>query len=156
MRLLLLLALATTSAACAARPSETPATPATIAASAGADGERAGTEATASTGLASNDAAAGGAAEDRPAGNLVCRVINDAGSKAELFLQWEGNEAHGVLREIAPSGMVHEKKVRAERHRGMVIADDIFEKDLVVHAAVVAERGGKKVMKVDDAWSTCQ
>jgi hypothetical protein len=82
--------------------------------------------------------------------------VSTGGASTELFLEWKGDEASGVLRETAPSGMVHQKKVRAERHRGLVVADDINEKDLVVHAAVVAERNGKKVMKVEDAWSSCQ
>lgn len=91
-----------------------------------------------------------------PPGDLVCRAVRAGGGSNELFLEWHGDEARGELRESAPSGMVHHNKVRAERHQGLVVVDDLNEQDLAVHTAVVAERGGKKVMKVADAWSSCQ
>lgn len=148
MRFVLLAAFASISFACAARPAVSPASAETTAAS-----EEATPGASSATSSSSNEAAH---TEDAPAANLVCRAVSDTGKKVELFLDWEGSEAHGVLRETAPSGMVYEKKVRAERQRGVIIADDIYEQDLVVHAALVAERAGKKQIKVEDKWTTCQ
>ena len=148
MRFSILAAIASTLLACGGRP---PATPASA-----PESEPAGREAAVTSEPRAAASTPAGSSDDRPAGDLVCRAVNDTGKATELFLEWDGSEAVGVLREIAPSGMVYKKNVRAERHQGMVIADDVHEKDVVVHAAVVAERGGKKVMKVDDAWSTCQ
>lgn len=97
-----------------------------------------------------------GSNDPDPAGELVCRAVRAGGGATELFLEWNGNEARGELREIAPSGMVHHNRVRAERHQGFVIVDDVHEEDLAVHTAVVGVRDGKKVMKIADAWTSCQ
>lgn len=91
-----------------------------------------------------------------PPGDLVCRAAFAGGGTTELFLEWNGNEARGELREIAPSGMVHHNRVRAERHQGLVVVDDVHEEDLAVHAAVVAERSGTKAIRIANAWSSCQ
>lgn len=139
-------------AACAGRPPETPSHDERATEP---EPEAAQAPAPAPPEQASDDSNASASA-DRPPGDLVCRAVTTGGGATELFLKWDGNEARGVLRETAPSGMVHDKRVRAERQQGVVIADDVYEKDLVVHAAVVAERSGKKLMKVDDAWSTCE
>jgi hypothetical protein len=53
---------------------------------------------------------------------------------------------------------VYVQKVRAERMGATVVADDIFEKDLVVHAAIVREEGGKRYMRAGDdkPWLVCK
>lgn len=141
--------------ACAARPAEPPRAAEAEAAPTAQEPAAEGASTT-PAGLPAAAAAPVAADDDRPAGELVCRGVSEEGGATELFLDWKGGEADGTLREVAPSGMVHEKKVHAERQQGLVVADDIYEKDLVTHAAIVAERGGKKLMKVDNAWVRCQ
>jgi hypothetical protein len=162
MRLPLFAAAALTLLACAGRPPAAPTSAlegdATERAPVAGDAlEHEPATATANANANANATASSSVAKDEPPpANLVCRSVGAGGGETELFLDWAGSEATGVLREVAPSGMVHEKKVRAERHDNVVIADDIYEKDLVNHAAIVGERGGKKVMKVDDSWSRCE
>jgi len=97
-------------------------------------------------------------AEERPAGELVCRIDGPEG-KAELYLDWKKSSATGVLRIVAPSGNVTEHKVEAERYQGMIIADDIHSRDLVVHAATVRDHEGKRYMRIGEwsqSWTACQ
>ena len=93
---------------------------------------------------------------DRPAGDLVCRTEKPNGSSMELFVKWDAEDSRGTIRETAVTGLVHLRRVRAERDGKLVIADDLGQRDLAVHAAVVAERDGKKVMKVDDNFFPCR
>ena len=154
MRVPLILAATLAMAACAGRPPETPSQPSM---DVGSDQEASSAdEPAAPAERAASSASSSSASPDRPPGDLVCRTVTTAGGAHELYLEWKGGEARGVVRETAPSGMVHEKKVRAERHQGLVVADDIHTTDLVDHAAIVAERNGKKVMKIEDTWSTCE
>lgn len=95
-------------------------------------------------------------ASDNPPGEKVCRTEKSNGSATEVFLTWDGNEATGTLREYAPSGMVHDRRVKAERANNIVIIDDIREHDLATHLAVVATKDGKKLMRLDDQWSPCK
>jgi hypothetical protein len=149
MRAPLLFAAALTLVACAGRPPPEAPTQGAL------DRETAPAAAEETVGRPATAEAPAAASNDR-AGDLVCRASNSDGSETELYLKWDGNEAEGVLRETAPSGMVHQKNVRAERHKNLVVADDVYEKDVTTHAAVLAERAGKKVIKVQDAWSNCQ
>jgi hypothetical protein len=108
--------------------------------------------------------AAGEEREERAAlealpGRLECRATDAYGVTTELFLEWTGESAKGTLRRLTPSGMVSVRPVRAERHEGAIIADHPNEKDLTVHAAVVGERDGKRLMRAgdaDQAWSICE
>jgi len=149
MRLFSLAAVAAL-AACAGRPPEVPTQ---ASQEPPAEREAASADGPASTSPSSSSSSS---SDGHPPGDLVCRAVSNVGSATELFLEWNGNEARGVLRETAPSGMVHDQRVRAQRHQGLVIADDIHTTDLVDHAAVVADRNGKKAIKVGDSWSSCQ
>jgi hypothetical protein len=90
----------------------------------------------------------------------VCRAKNTAeGTTAELFLDWNGNSAKGTLRTRTGSGMVGLHKVEAERYKGAIIADDTSASDLVVHAAVVGERHGRKYIRLgewNERWWVCE
>jgi len=89
----------------------------------------------------------------------VCRTKTSAEGTTELFLDWNGAAAKGVLRRTAPSGNVTLTNVRAERYNGQIIADDTQSTDLVVHAAAVREQGGKRLIRLGDwkqAWSACE
>jgi hypothetical protein len=97
-------------------------------------------------------------AEEPPAGELVCRIDGPEG-KAELYLDWKKSSATGTLRIVAPSGNTTEHKVEAERYKGMIIADDIHSRDLVVHAATVRDHEGKRYMRIGEwsqSWMKCQ
>lgn len=99
------------------------------------------------------------AASDVPTGKLVCRTKSAAEGTSELFLDWNGDEAKGLLRRVAPSGMVYLQPVKAERASGMIVADDASEADLVVHAATVRQANGKQLMRLGDgseSWSICE
>jgi hypothetical protein len=93
-----------------------------------------------------------------PADEIVCRAKSSSEGTFELALHWQGSAAKGSLRQIAPSGNVTTQTVHAERHDGMIIADDIHEKDLVVHAAVVQSQHGKNYMRTgsDRPWLVCE
>jgi hypothetical protein len=97
---------------------------------------------------------------ERPAGQLVCTTKNGADGTSELFLEWSGASAAGVLRRTVPSGMVYHQRIQAERASGMIVVDDARETDLVNHAAVVRQENGKQLMRVGDAtthsWATCE
>ena len=99
-------------------------------------------------------AAASTAAADSNDG-IACRTKNGDGMN-ELALHWEGTSAKGTLSHTGQSGNVTTTSVRAERQNGMIIADDVFQQDLVSHAAVIAVKNGKKYMRTDNAWLACQ
>ena len=83
-----------------------------------------------------------------PAGKLACRTRTSADGTTELFLDWNGKVATGVLRRSAPSGMVYEQPVRAERYQGTIVVDEPSSEDLASHAAMVVEQNGKLHMRV--------
>ena len=92
-------------------------------------------------------------------GQSTCRTRSTADGTTNLVLTWDGGKAKGSLEHVAPSGNATSQRVRAERYNGMIIADDVGETDLVSHAAVVAEKGGKRFMRVGDdkqPWLACQ
>jgi hypothetical protein len=96
--------------------------------------------------------------ENADAGQLVCKTSGIFGT-SELFLEWNGTAAKGLLRRVAPSGMAYRQRVQAERANGMIVVDDAGETDLAVHAAVVRQVDGKQHMRLGDgpgAWSACQ
>lgn len=94
-----------------------------------------------------------------PKGKLVCRTHNCVDGTTELYLDWDGKVASGTLRTTAPSGMVYEKKVRAERYQGTIVVDEPSGTDLAEHAAMVVEQSGKLHMRVGapgQAVSACE
>jgi hypothetical protein len=91
-------------------------------------------------------------------GQLACRTKTDEGMTAELSLEWSGESAKGVLRTVAPSGMVYEQRVRAQKYEGRIIADDPRSTDLASHAASVVSHDGKRYMRLggpNERWSAC-
>jgi hypothetical protein len=91
-------------------------------------------------------------------GQLACRTKTDEGMTAELSLEWSGESAKGVLRTVAPSGMVYEQRVQAQKYKGRIIADDPRSTDLASHAASVVTRDGKRYMRLggpSERWSAC-
>ncbi len=95
---------------------------------------------------------------DTPAGQLACRTNSIHNGTSELYLDWHGQAATGVLRRIAPSGMVYVDRVRAERYNGAIIVDPPESLDLMDHAAVIGRQNGKQFMRVGDtrqAWVAC-
>ena len=99
-------------------------------------------------------AAARAAAADSNDG-VACRTKNAEGEN-RLVLQWDGATAKGTLQHVGLSGNVTTTNVRAERHDGMIIADDVFQQDLVSHAAVISVKNGKKYMRTDKVWLACE
>jgi hypothetical protein len=99
-------------------------------------------------------AAASTAAADSNDG-VVCRTKNAEGTN-QLVLHWDGNSAKGTLEHKGQSGNVTTTKVRAERHEGLIIADDVFQQDLVSHAAVISVKNGKKYMRTESVWLACE
>ena len=96
--------------------------------------------------------------EEKVAGQVVCRTSGPSGT-AELVLSWDGTAARGSLELVGPSGHTTTQRVRAERYKGMIIADELSQLDLVTHAAVVTEKDGKKYMRVGDdkqPWVACE
>lgn len=94
-----------------------------------------------------------------PAGKLVCRTKNCVDGTTELYLDWNGKVASGILRRTAPSGMVYEQPVRAERYQGTIVVDEPACSDLASHAAMVVEQNGKLHMRVGapgQAVSACE
>jgi hypothetical protein len=91
-------------------------------------------------------------------GQLACRAETRDEGTTELYLDWQGSTAKGILRRIAPSGNVSEQTVTAERYKSLIIADDINATDLAVHAATIAEVGGKKRIRLAEvsAWADCR
>lgn len=93
-------------------------------------------------------AAPAGDSAPAPAGKLVCRTSNCVDGVTELYLDWNGKVATGVLRRTAPSGMLYEQPVRAERYQGTIVVDEPSGTDLASHAAMVVEQHGKLHMRV--------
>lgn len=91
---------------------------------------------------------------DAPPGQLVCKTTRPLEGTTELYLEWSGGEAKGTLRTIAPSGLVHEQKVQAERYQGRIIVDDLGSTDLAVHAAVV--KGERILFETATDWAACE
>jgi hypothetical protein len=113
----------------------------------------------ATTPAAVADEAPPAAPAEAPPGQLVCKTKSTVDGTTELFLEWSGAEAKGVLRRVAPSGMAYLTPVRAQRHRSVIIVDEPNELDLMTHAALVATQGGKQLMQLgggDHVWSTCE
>ncbi len=91
-------------------------------------------------------------------GQLACRTSRENGT-TELFLDWQGPKARGILRRVAPSGNLTEMTVHAEHYKNMIVADDIWETDLAAHAALVAPHKGKLYMRLGDwsqPWTVCE
>ena len=99
-------------------------------------------------------AAASTAAADSNDG-VACRTKASDGT-TQLVLRWEGSSAKGTLEHVGLSGNVTTTNVRAERHDGMIIADDVFQQDLVSHAAVISVKNGKKYMRTESVWLACE
>jgi hypothetical protein len=103
------------------------------------------------------EARAGGAA---PEGELICRATDAFGVTSELRIAWNGREGAGVLRQVAPSGMGSDTRIRAEREGDVLFADDVrSEPDLLVHTASVTRKDGKAYLRVGDAkqaWTRCE
>lgn len=89
---------------------------------------------------------------------VVCRTQSLNEGTVELSLHWDGTSAKGTLQRTAPSGNVTTLRLRAERTADSIVADEINEKDLVTHAAVVRTQNGKKYMRTEasSAWLACQ
>ncbi len=103
-------------------------------------------------------AAPAATAVDAPPGQLVCRTKDAFGVTSEVYLEWSGDGARGVIRSTAPSGMVSERRVHGERTRDSIVLDDPGQTDLVTHAAVLRTQAGKQHVRLadaGDAWSTC-
>ena len=97
-------------------------------------------------------------AADVPDGERACRATSAEGGTSELYLVWSEGKATGTLRKIAPSGMITDQRVRAERHKDMIVADDPASNDLAVHAATVASKDGKRYLRAGDwnqRWVAC-
>ncbi|MDB4936803.1 MAG: hypothetical protein JWP87_3775 [Labilithrix sp.] len=107
---------------------------------------------------AAREAAGVEGAASNEAGQLTCRTKSVLDGTSELYLEWNGETAKGVLRRVAPSGMVYVERVRAERFKGAIIADPPESIDLVDHVAVVGSQNGKQFMRVGNAqqpWVAC-
>jgi hypothetical protein len=90
-------------------------------------------------------------------GQLVCKTANRDLGVQELRLEWNGTEAHGTIRTIAPSGETTVQRVSAEKYRGMIVVDEPGNVDLAVHAAIVAPSNGKQAMRVGSGmFATCE
>ena len=92
------------------------------------------------------------------ASDVVCRTQSADVGTTELVLHWDGSSAKGTLQRTALSGNITTLRLRAERHENSIIADEINEKDLVTHAAVVRVQNGKRYMRTEasSAWLACQ
>lgn len=92
------------------------------------------------------------------ASDVTCRTHSLDQGTTELVLHWDGATAKGTLQRTAPSGNVTTLRLRAERHDDSIIADEINEKDLVSHAAVIRVQNGKRYMRTEasSAWLACQ
>jgi hypothetical protein len=135
-------------AACAAPTSQTTVTSASVPAPAAAPAAPAAKEAAVETTTAPPPGP----------GQLACRAETRDEGTTELYLDWHGSTAKGLLRRIAPSGNVSEQSVTAERYKSLIIADDVNATDLAVHAATIAEVGGKKRIRLAEvsSWAECR
>lgn len=103
--------------------------------------------------------AAAAARPEAPPGELVCRAKSATDGTTELFVDWTSETPKGVLRTVAPSGMVYERRIEAERRDGIVVADIPDSMDVAVHAAVVRALNGKKHIRLGErgsAWAACE
>lgn len=104
---------------------------------------------------ASEPAPAPKAEAPKPAGKSACKISSSELGTVELFVE----DHAGTLLQVAPSGNVTTQRVRTERYKQMLIADEPNETDLVNHAAVVTEQDGKRLMRVGDntrPWLPCE
>lgn len=101
-----------------------------------------------------------GAGDALTEGELVCKATDAFGVTSELRIAWKGREGEGVLRQVAPSGMGSDTRVRAEREGDVIFADDVrTEPDLLLHTASVTRKDGKAYLRVGDAkqaWTRCE
>ena len=90
--------------------------------------------------------------------DVACRTKSADQGTMELVLHWDGATAKGTLQRTALSGNVTTLRLRAERHDDSIVADEINEKDLVSHAAVLRVQNGKRYMRTEasNAWLACQ
>ena len=106
---------------------------------------------------ASNSSGPSSATLEELPGQLVCKTANRDLGVQELRLEWNGTEAHGTIRTIAPSGETTVQRVTAEKYRGMIVIDEPGNVDLAVHAAIVAPSNGKQAMRVGSGmFATCE
>lgn len=94
-----------------------------------------------------------------PAGQLVCRSSSREDGATELYLEWKNETGKGLLRRRAPSGMLYEQTVEAERGDGIIVVDRPGNDDLTDHAAVIRVVNGKPHIRIGDrghSWSTCE
>src|SRR5512140_1252996 len=98
------------------------------------------------------------AALPTPPGRRVCKATSPFGVTSELFLEWSGESASGVLRSVAPTGVVTDKKVAAARHDGTTLVDDAQQMDLVSHIAFLRTLDGALYLRFSDetAWLRCE
>jgi len=96
-------------------------------------------------------------ASDTNTGGVACKTQSAQEGTSVLSLKWEGTSAKGTLEHIGQSGNTTTFNVKAERQNGMIIADDVFQTDLVSHAAVIKEQNGKRYMRAEGgSWLACQ
>lgn len=97
---------------------------------------------------------------ETPPGRLVCRMTDAVDGTSELYLDWSGSQAKGVLRQTAKSGMVHVERVKAERAGGLIVVDEPAETDLVTHAALLQQLNGALQMRLgkgmSGSWARCE
>jgi hypothetical protein len=93
-----------------------------------------------------------------PPGRRECKATSPFGVTSELFLEWNGTSATGVLRSVAPTGAVTDKAVSAERHDGTVFVDDPNLVDLVTHVAILRSLSGAQHLRFGDekTWLRCE
>jgi hypothetical protein len=98
------------------------------------------------------------AALPTPPGRRACKATSPFGVKSELFLEWSGETATGVLRSVAPTGVVTDKKVTAARHDGTILVDDALHDDLVSHVAFLRTLDGAPYLRFSDetGWLRCE
>ena len=93
-----------------------------------------------------------------PAGRRECKATSPFGVSSELYLEWNGSSATGVLRSVAPTGAVTDKIVSAERHDGTIFVDDPNLVDLVTHVALLRNLSGAQHLRFGDekTWLRCE
>jgi hypothetical protein len=98
------------------------------------------------------------AALPTPPGRRACKAKSPFGVTSELFLEWNGETATGLLRSVAPTGVVTDKKVTATRHDGTILVDDAAHDDLVTHMAFVRTLDGAPYLRFADesGWQRCE
>jgi hypothetical protein len=101
------------------------------------------------------------ASTDPPPGQLACRTKTPVDGTIELFLDWSGTNAKGLLRRVANSGELYMQKVKAERFKTLIVVDALTSTttDLTAHTAIVGEQNGKKYLRLGEwkeQWSACE